>query len=340
MQTIGYYNYPPQSPMCIPCDDNHYCIGGYQQEFQGYCDPFARSVGCSDGHCTDTFACVCIAGWFPDQFPAMSTTCHACQAGTYTTGVINEECQSCVSPWYCPSGSSPIACGSEGSITTTDPFSISTGARDSSASCECAIGYGREVVGVSNVGDFPCNVTCSAGQASSTGRCTDCPFQHYCPSGTAIICPGANAAGEGSYTDAPGKTSLADCGCAIGYETTNVGLDDGICNQCDTGKYRNVQGVGICNDCEVGYYCASQGATTTSGVLDAGCWGNTGETIPCPADCGDDHYCPGDGLRYPCPPNASTRTTQATAIGDCNLVGLISSTSSILSTDLCCMTTV
>ena len=105
---------------------------------------------------------------------------------------------------------------------------------------------------------YPC-MACGMGKYKNlTGpaECVDCPQGSYSSRIAAtsatecLLCPAFSWSPDGAV-------NVKNCTCPVGY----TGPDGGVCDACDTGKFKNVNGTGSCQMCIMGLYSDLPGQT-------------------------------------------------------------------------------
>jgi len=297
--TYGVFDADNQKPVCIPVP-----IGSFQnapgQKVAINCEPgsIANTTGsisctkcgvgtysdskgitcevCSNGKYQDqtgSSSCKLCAPGFISEMTSASTSCSACQPGSF--GMFDNNgiptCFDCVAGTYsaiaartkCP------ACPA-GSYTNITGQSICVlckagryGDSQGTGCIDCALGKYQSLMGQSecyecDVGEYA-NWTmatgckkCNSGSYSSLTvhkqqGCALCPFGQYQQSDSQSSCMDCEA---GTYVDALGSTSCKKCDVTT-YQDRSRGSS---CSDCNVGRYTVTQGASFCFVCSVGFF--------------------------------------------------------------------------------------
>ena len=288
------------SSQCTFCPANSNSSEGSQSEEACQCvHPFKKFNGKCYACDLHDSGCQCNPGRgriFLDDNNAVPT-CEICEIGKYSTGGVNEACQSCGSTrdteqegsasdesclckpgfqdnddgeectpcqkgYYKPSLKNELCTSCSTGETTTDIES------DSQSDCECKAGYTGPDGG-------PCN-KCEKGEFKpeiGSAICSLCPTGKYGNTKglTSLFnctdCPISKRSDEGS-------TSINDCKCKDGFPDDGQGgclqcglgeeYDESLggCTFCSKGKYKDDAQVALCIPCRVNTYNDITGATT------------------------------------------------------------------------------
>ena len=173
---------------CAACPAHSSSLGR-QRSLAGAC-------ACDAGYALDGRGCVaCEPGTFKEH-TNNSFACAACAPGQFTTAVASTACLEC-------------------SARCEAPGALSFVAQECNASRDvvCAA---CTVCGPGAFAQPACGVASSNDRADTA--CAVCTPGFYCPGGgERVLCPGGSES-------AAGRNSSADCGCLLGYATSDVGM--------------------------------------------------------------------------------------------------------------------
>ena len=155
--------------------------------------------------------CTCNAGYTGLDGGA----CAQCASGKYKFASTTDYCERCPANAESPAGSNSIA------------------------ACRCALGSTGPDGGICNL----CRVGTYKSQLGSQA-CTNCSSGTYTTVQGAISAVSCLACPPGSDS-VPGSASVVHCACNAGY----LGLNGGVCLQCEPGKYKQDPGEAACLLC-------------------------------------------------------------------------------------------
>lgn len=219
-------------------------------------------------HCAAAYeqlVCIsCDAGFYLDQ---TSLTCLACPVHSTTTQFANataptdcvceigftngtSECQACAHAFYKTDigNFSCVACIANSNTSHQG----STGIDD----CECSAGFTRD----DDNSLLPC-LPCNPGSFKSVLgdiECSDCPPNHFCPTGATnpLPCPLLSTSSANSDT-------VDDCACIPGTFYTNTD-EEFVCDYCPPGQYSDTAHQSACLNCPADTFYNQYGADSLS----------------------------------------------------------------------------
>lgn len=177
--------------------------------------------------------CKCNPGFFA-VLTDSSTTCTACEAGTFKEETSDDPCVQCPPNFYCPqqanktqpcplhSFSAPRSTKIEDCLCTTGFFSAyTTGVYACHA---CPPGTYRDSAGATSCALCPADTYNPAFMRTDVTQCVDC---------------------DSNARSAEGSTAAVNCTCNLGY----AGVPGDSCIACAAGTYRKHEDVYICDPC-------------------------------------------------------------------------------------------
>lgn len=235
----GFYLHPDE-PLCVECEENHYCPGGPTQ-LRMLC-PINTESGKRATH--DTM-CVCSPGFTHD-----GVACVACTAGTIKPTTGNSACQPCPVDHYSISSVMCSVCpaltqSKEGAASLQECVAQKGAFKDFSDSAHlCPRGTFQDKVNQTSCNICPANTYQPKEGATAKEDCLTCPL---------------NSGAEAS------SSALTNCTCLQGY----TGQDGGPCSKCVAGTFKLTEGSAACEQCPRDTYAGAGSSACAACPVDS-----------------------------------------------------------------------